>query len=65
MNWPAITMAYIAACLAWGIYLERGVKTLHNWQRLISYSVFLPLVIAACLLVAFYELWKWLMEETR
>lgn len=35
---------YILACVAWAYYLSKDFSQLKNWQWLLSWTVFLPVV---------------------
>lgn len=54
---------YAIACVVWAKYLTKDLKPLRNWQWLLSWTVFLPLVAVGLIFAALGALKDWLVGE--
>lgn len=55
---------YAVMCVAWIWYLNRRDTPWKNWQWLLSWTLFLPVVLAAVMCVAISDSIEWLKQES-
>lgn len=58
-----LVVAYVFVSIAWAVRIAKDQKPLRNWQWLLSWTVFLPIVIVGLVFAALCALKDWLVDE--